>query len=95
MLMRHRVQRMVHSVLTSRVLLHIREQAGENPVWSDGLTELSTIRFHDSDDWSADSWFLNRRSQNNSIGISPAYAFSHKLVLVFKSEVLYHCHRYR
>ena len=36
---------MLHSMLTSRVLLHIRAQGGDNPVWSDGLTELSTIRF--------------------------------------------------
>jgi len=38
---------MVHSILTSRVLLHIRalDQGEDNPVWSDGLTELSTVRF--------------------------------------------------
>ena len=40
---------MVHSILTSRVLLHIRVQAGENPVSSDVLMDLNTIRFHDSD----------------------------------------------
>jgi len=40
-----RVQRVVHSMLTSRALLQIRAQAGEDPVWSDGLTELSTVRF--------------------------------------------------
>jgi len=39
---------MVHAVLTSRVVLHIRAQAGESPVWSDGLTELNVIRFHES-----------------------------------------------
>jgi hypothetical protein len=39
---------MVHSTLTSRVILHIRAQAGDNPV-SDGVTDLNTIRFHDSD----------------------------------------------
>jgi len=39
---------MVHVVLTSRVVLHIRAQAGDSPVWSDGLTELNTIRFHQS-----------------------------------------------
>jgi hypothetical protein len=45
--MQPRVERMVHSMLTSRVLLHIRAQAGDNPVWSDGLTELNTIHlFH-------------------------------------------------
>lgn len=38
---------MFHSMLTSRVLLHIRAQAGLSPAWSDGLTELKTIRFHD------------------------------------------------
>ncbi|KIM35953.1 hypothetical protein M413DRAFT_32088 [Hebeloma cylindrosporum] len=36
------VERVVHSMLTSRVLLHIRAQAGDNVVWSDGLTELGT-----------------------------------------------------
>ena len=36
---------MVHSLLTSRVVLHIRAQAGDR---SDGLTDLNTIRFHDS-----------------------------------------------
>jgi hypothetical protein len=39
---------MAHSIFTSRVLLHIRAQAGDSPVWSDGLTELNTIRFHQS-----------------------------------------------
>jgi len=39
---------MAHTILTSRVLLHIRAQAGDNPVWSDGLTELNTICFHES-----------------------------------------------
>jgi len=37
------VERVVHTMLTSRVLLHIRAQAGDDPVWSDGLTELNTI----------------------------------------------------
>jgi hypothetical protein len=36
---------MVHTILTSRVILHIRAQAGDNPVWSDGLTELNTVHF--------------------------------------------------
>jgi len=40
---------MVHSVLTSRGVLHIRAQAGDNPVRSGGLMELNTIHFHDSD----------------------------------------------
>ncbi|KIM35818.1 hypothetical protein M413DRAFT_325366 [Hebeloma cylindrosporum] len=40
------VERMLHSILTSRVILHIRAQAVENPAWSDGLTELSTISIH-------------------------------------------------
>ena len=39
---------MFHAMLASRVVLHIRAQAGDRPVWSDGLTELNTIRFHDS-----------------------------------------------
>ena len=44
-----RVERMIHSILASRVLLHIRAHAGNNPAWSDGLTDLNTIHFHDSD----------------------------------------------
>jgi len=40
---------MVHSMLASRVILHIRAQAGDNPVSWDGLTELDTIHFHDND----------------------------------------------
>jgi len=36
------MERLLHSILTSRVLLHMRTHAGETPVWSDGLTELST-----------------------------------------------------
>jgi len=47
--MQHRVERMVHSILTSRVVLHIRAKAGDDPVWSDGLTDLDTIRLRDSD----------------------------------------------
>jgi hypothetical protein len=43
--MRARVERMVHSILTSRVVLHIRAQAEDKPVWSDGLTEMNTIHF--------------------------------------------------
>jgi hypothetical protein len=39
---------MLHALLTSRVILHIRAQAGSSPVWSDGLTDLNTIHFHDS-----------------------------------------------
>ena len=35
----------VHSMLTSRVILHIRAQAADNLGRSDGLTELNTIRF--------------------------------------------------
>ena len=56
-----RAERMVHVVLTSRVLLHIRSQAGDNPVWSDGLTELNTICFHES---GTDSWVFNHWSTN-------------------------------
>jgi hypothetical protein len=40
--MQPRVERMVHSMLTSRVLLQIRAQAGDNAAWSDGLTGLNT-----------------------------------------------------
>jgi hypothetical protein len=43
-----RPERMVHSMLASRILLRIRVQAGDNPVSSDGLTELDTIRFRDN-----------------------------------------------
>jgi len=41
--------RVFHSMLASRVLLHIRAQAGDNPgcTVTDGrLTELTTINFH-------------------------------------------------
>ena len=41
---------MAHSMLTSRVILHIRAQAGDNPGRSDGLTELNQFIFHDSED---------------------------------------------
>jgi hypothetical protein len=40
-----RVERMLHSMLTSRVVLHIREQAAEDSYRSVGLTELDTIHF--------------------------------------------------
>jgi len=36
------VTRVLHSILTSRALLHIRFQAGGDPVRSDGLTDLNT-----------------------------------------------------
>lgn len=42
------MERMLHSVLASRVLLHIRAQAGagnSTPTLSDGLAELNTITF--------------------------------------------------
>ena len=39
---------MLHSILTSRVLLHIRAQAEDNPISPDGPTELDTISFRDS-----------------------------------------------
>ena len=39
---------MLHALLTSRVVLHIRAQARDGPVWSDGLTDLNTIHFHGS-----------------------------------------------
>jgi hypothetical protein len=44
-LTRPRMERMLHSMLTSRVLLHIRAQSGDSCVRSDGLVELNTIRF--------------------------------------------------
>jgi hypothetical protein len=43
------MERLVHATLTSRVILHIRAQEGDNSVCSDGLTDLGTIRFHDND----------------------------------------------
>jgi hypothetical protein len=45
--MQPRAELMVHSMLASRVILYIRAQAGDGPVWSDGLTELNTIHFPD------------------------------------------------
>jgi hypothetical protein len=39
---------MVHAILASRVVLHIRARAGDSPVWSDGLTELNMVHFHDT-----------------------------------------------
>ena len=44
-----RVERLVHAMLTSRVILHIRAQEGDNFVLSDELRNLGTMRFHDSD----------------------------------------------
>ena len=52
---------MVLSILTSRVVLYIRAQAGDNPFWSDGTTELDTIRLRDID---SDTDSL--KSQNHS-----------------------------
>ena len=46
MLTQPRVVRMLHSILTSRVVLHIRAQAADNPA------ELNTFRFQDSDTYS-------------------------------------------
>jgi len=43
--MQPRVERMVHSMLTSRVLLQIRASTGDNAARSDELTELSIIHF--------------------------------------------------
>ena len=48
-LMQTRVVRMLHSMLTSRVLLQIRAHAGDNAAWSDGVTELSMLTFHDGE----------------------------------------------
>jgi len=39
------VERMLHSVLTSRVVLNIRAQAADDADWSVGQTDLNTIRF--------------------------------------------------
>ena len=46
MLTQPRVARVFHSMLASRVLLHIRAQAGETPGFADGLTELTQMNFH-------------------------------------------------
>jgi len=46
--MQPRVERLVHSMLTSRVLLHIRAQAGDNTGW-DGLVKSSKLVFHDGE----------------------------------------------
>ena len=40
---------MVHSMLTSRVILQIRAQVGDNAARSDGMTELSKLTFHDGE----------------------------------------------
>ena len=42
-LMQPRVVRMLHSMLASRVLLHIRAVAGDNAVLSDGLVDLNKL----------------------------------------------------
>ena len=47
--MQPRVERMVHSMLTSRVILQIRAQVGDNAARSDGMTELSKLTFHDGE----------------------------------------------
>jgi len=39
--MRLRLERVVHSMLTSRVIFHIRAQAGDTIDLSDGTTALS------------------------------------------------------
>ena len=39
------MERMLHSVLTSRVLLHIRAQTEDNLGWSDELTDLIPMTF--------------------------------------------------
>ena len=56
-LMQPRVERMVHSMLTSRVLLQIRAQAGDNAISSDGLTKLSQFTFHDGERPPTLHWF--------------------------------------
>ena len=40
-----RVERMLHSMLTSRVVLHIRAQAKDDPDRAVSLTGLNTIHF--------------------------------------------------
>jgi hypothetical protein len=40
---------MLHSILTSRVVLHIRAWTEATPAWSDGLTELNTNHLRDRD----------------------------------------------
>jgi len=49
MLMQPRVERTLHSMLSSRVLLNIRAVAGDDAVGSEGLAELSKLTFHDAE----------------------------------------------
>lgn len=39
----------LHSLLTSRVILHIRAGTQATTVWLDGLTELNTNHLHDDE----------------------------------------------
>ena len=48
-LMQPRVERTLHSMLSSRVLLNIRAVVGDDAVKSDGLAELSKLTFHDAE----------------------------------------------
>jgi hypothetical protein len=48
-------------MLTSRVLLHIRSHTSENPVWSDGLTELNTNHLRGVTDFE-----INSQAQYNT-----------------------------
>ena len=43
------MERVLHSILASRVLLHIRAQAGDNPGSVDGLTKLTQIKFRETE----------------------------------------------
>ena len=47
--MQPRVERTLHSMLSSRVLLNIRAVVGDDAVKSDGLAELSKLTFHDAE----------------------------------------------
>jgi len=49
MLMQFRVERTLHSMLSSRVLLNIRAVVGDDGVRSEGLAELSKLNFHDAE----------------------------------------------
>ena len=64
---------MLHSALASRVVLHIRAQAGDNRVLSEGLTEVSTtFSFHDSETESS-----RRATINASATKRPALQLRH------------------
>jgi len=69
-----RVERVLHSMLSSRVLLQIRAQVGDNVVLSDGQNWAQTaFQVHDS----SKTWFSSwAKSLDIEKVVSSAYAFS-------------------